>query len=63
VDAVIATPKNAENKVRQATDTARKTAAVIAFFTAFSMLIGAFIAAVAGTMAGDRRDKVLALRG
>ena len=63
VDAVIAKAKDAENKIRQAADTARKTAAVIAFFTAFSMLIGAFIAAVAATIAGHRRDEVLALRG
>jgi hypothetical protein len=63
VDAVIAKAKDAENKVRQAADTARKTAAAIAFFTAFSMLIGAFIAAVAATIAGHRRDQILALRG
>jgi hypothetical protein len=63
VDAVIAKAKDAENKVRQAADTARKTAAAIASFTAFSMLIGAFIAAVAATIAGHRRDEVLALRG
>ena len=63
VDAAIAKAKDAENKVRQAADTARKTAAAIAFFTAFSMLIGAFIAAVAATIAGHRRDQILALRG
>jgi hypothetical protein len=33
-----------------------------AFFTAFSMLVGAFIAAVAATIAGQRRDETLALR-
>jgi len=63
VNEVIAKAKDAESKARQAADTARKTAAEIAFFTAFSMLIGAFIAAVAATIAGHRRDEVLALRG
>ena len=62
VNDVIAQAKEAEVKVRQAADTARKTAAAAAFFTAFSMLIGAFIAAVAATMAGSRRDEDLALR-
>jgi hypothetical protein len=63
VDDVIAKAKDAENKARQAADTARKTAAAVAFFTAFSMLNGAFIAAVAATIAGHRRDEKLALRG
>jgi hypothetical protein len=62
VDDVIAKAKDVEVKLRQATDTARKTAATAAFFTAFSMLIGAFIAAVAATIAGHRRDGSLALR-
>jgi hypothetical protein len=62
VNEVIAKAKDAETKARQAADTARKTAAAIAFFTAFSMLIGAFIAAVAATIAGHRRDEVLAFR-
>ena len=62
VNEIIAKAKDAETKARQAADTARKTAASIAFFTAFSMLIGAFIAAVAATIAGHRRDEALALR-
>jgi hypothetical protein len=62
VDDVIAKAKDAEVKLRQAADTARKTAATAAFFTAFSMVIGAFIAAVAATIAGHRRDERLALR-
>jgi amino acid transporter len=62
VNEVIAKAKDAETKARQAADTARKTAAAIAYFTAFSMLIGAFIAAVAATIAGHRRDEALALR-
>jgi hypothetical protein len=62
VDDVIAKAKEAEVKLHQAADTARKTAATAAFFTAFSMLIGAFIAAVAATIAGYRRNESLALR-
>lgn len=63
VNDVIAKAKDAEAKTRQAADTARKTAASIAYFIAFSMLVGAFIAAVAATIAGHRRDEALALRG
>jgi hypothetical protein len=62
VDDVIAKAKDAEVRLRQAADTARKTAAAAAFFAAFSMLVGAFIAAVAATIAGHRRDESLALR-
>jgi VIT1/CCC1 family predicted Fe2+/Mn2+ transporter len=62
VNDVIAKAKDAETKARQAADAVRKTAAAIAFFTAFSMLIGAFIAAVAAVIAGHRRDEALALR-
>jgi hypothetical protein len=56
VDEVIAKAKEAEVKVRKAADDARKAATYLSFFTAFSMLIGAFIAAVAGTIGGDHRD-------
>ena len=62
VNDVIAKAKDVEAKARHAADTARKTAAAIAYFTAFSMLIGSFIAAVAATIAGHRRDERLALR-
>jgi len=59
---VIAKAKDTEVKLRQAADAARKTAAKAASYTAFLMLIGAFIAAVAATIAGHRRDASLALR-
>ncbi len=49
-------------KARLAADKARKAAAYLAFFTAFSMIVGAFIAAVAATVAGHRRDEILARR-
>jgi hypothetical protein len=51
VDDVIAKAKDSEVKLRQAADTARKTAAACVF-AAVSMLIGAFIAA---TIAGLAR--------
>jgi hypothetical protein len=41
----------------QAVDAARKAAAAAALFTGFSMLIGAFIACVAATLGGRRRDE------
>ena len=62
VDNVISQAKAANLRARIAADKARKTAAYLAFFTAFSMIIGAFIAAVAATIAGHRRDEVLAER-
>jgi hypothetical protein len=49
-------------KAHQTADRARKAASDVLLFTAFSMLIGAFIAAVAATVAGHRRDQVLAFR-
>lgn len=49
-------------KANQAADQARKAASYLSFFTAFSMLVGAFIAAVAATAAGHRRDQMLARR-
>jgi hypothetical protein len=62
VDEVIARAKDVQTKTREAADKARKTGATIAYFTAFSMLIGAFIAAVAAVIAGHRLDEVLAPR-
>lgn len=62
VNEVIAKAKDVETNAREAADKARKTGATIAYFTAFSMLIGAFIAAVAATIAGHRRDEALGFR-
>ncbi|MGH7030118.1 MAG: hypothetical protein ACREEZ_06800, partial [Stellaceae bacterium] len=61
-DNVIAQTKAANLKARVAADKARKAASYLSFFTAFSMVIGAFIAAVAATIAGHRRDELLARR-
>jgi hypothetical protein len=57
VDQVMAQEKAAEDKIRAAADAARKSAASLSFFTFFSMLIGAFIAAVAGAIGGRQRDE------
>jgi hypothetical protein len=57
VDDVIAQEKAAEQKAREAADAARKSASAASFFTFFSMLIGAFIAAVAGAIGGRMRDQ------
>jgi hypothetical protein len=62
VDAVNDEVKTAWLKTHQAADQARKAASYLSFFTAFSMLIGAFIAAVMATVAGHRRDELFALR-
>jgi hypothetical protein len=62
VDDVDAQVKADWVKARQAADQARKAASYLSFFTAFSMIVGAFIAAVAATAAGHRRDEMLALR-
>lgn len=57
VDDVIAQEKTAENNLRQAADTARKSTAAIAIFTALSMLVGAFIASAAAAYGGSLRDE------
>jgi hypothetical protein len=44
-------------QARQATDAARKAAAAISLFTALALVIGAFIAAVAGALGGSHRDE------
>ncbi len=56
VDGVLAQVKTAEDKVREAADVARKGAASLAFFTFFSLLVGAFIASVAAAIGGRQRD-------
>lgn len=58
VDDVVAKVKAAEDKARQIADSTRKAAASFAFFTFVSMLIGAFIAAVAAAVGGQQRDEI-----
>ncbi len=57
IDDVIAKAKEAEAAAKKAADAARKAASSFAFFTAFSMLIGAFIACVAAALGGRQRDE------
>jgi hypothetical protein len=54
--------KEVEVKVRQAVNTSLKTGGDRSVFTAFSMLIGTLIAAVAAISADHRRDESLAYR-
>jgi hypothetical protein len=56
VDDVLAQEKAAEAKVKQAADAARKAGAAFSIATALAMLVGAFIASVAGAMGGRKRD-------
>jgi hypothetical protein len=57
VDDVLAQAKAAELKVREAADAARKASATAAIYIGISMLIGAFIASVAGALGGRQRDE------
>lgn len=56
VDDIIAAEKEAEVKVRQAADVARKATAATSIFMGLSMLIGAFIASAAAALGGRLRD-------
>ncbi|MGH3282530.1 MAG: hypothetical protein ACRDNW_25820 [Trebonia sp.] len=56
VDQVVAAEKQAAAKAAQVANAARKTAAKFAIYVFFSMLIGAFIACVAGAIGGRQRD-------
>jgi hypothetical protein len=57
IDDVVAKAKAAEASAKEAADAARKAASSFAFFTAFSMLIGAFIACAAAAVGGRQRDE------
>ena len=57
VDAVVAQLNDAQMKVREAADTARKAAAKLSIVIALSMLVGAFIASAAGALGGSIRDE------
>jgi len=59
VDTVVTQAKQDEEKAKEAAETARKAARNVAFFTAFSMLVGAFIAGVAAKIGGHHRDALL----
>jgi len=57
VDTVVNQLNDAEQKVRQAADVARKRAARLSIATALSMVIGAFIASAAAALGGMIRDE------
>jgi hypothetical protein len=57
VDNTVKQINDAANKARQTADQARKRAAQLAVVTALSMLVGAFIAGVAGALGGRSRDE------
>jgi hypothetical protein len=57
VNDVITQVKAAEAKVRQAADAARKAGTYLSIYTGVTMLIGAFIAAVAAALGGRHRDE------
>jgi hypothetical protein len=56
VDATLAKANELKVKAQQAADDARKASATAAILGALSMVIGAFIASVAGAMGGKHRD-------
>lgn len=57
VDGLIASADQAAAKVKAAADAARKDAAQAGFYTALSLLIGAFIASVSAALGGRLRDQ------
>ncbi|CDX62348.1 conserved membrane hypothetical protein [Mesorhizobium plurifarium] len=61
VDTVLAGIEDAKNKAKAAADTARKAGATFALVGALSMIVGAFIASVAGALGGRQRDEDEAL--
>ena len=58
VNAVVDKAKAAATTARQEADTARRAASNASFFTAFALVIGAFIAAAAGALGGHHRDEI-----
>lgn len=57
VDTVVKQLNDAQQKVRESADVARKRAAQLSIATALSMLIGAFIASAAAALGGSIRDE------
>jgi hypothetical protein len=57
VDATLNQAKDLKAKAQKAADDARKASATAAILGALSMVIGAFIASVAGAMGGRQRDE------
>jgi hypothetical protein len=61
VDTILKRVDDAKAKTQQAADATRKAGAKLALFGTLSLLIGAFIAAVAAVIGGRERDDMLAL--
>jgi hypothetical protein len=61
VDTILKNVDDAKAKAQQAADAARKAGAELALFGTLSLLIGAFIAAVAAVIGGRERDDMPAL--
>jgi len=57
VEAVLTKVSEAKAKAQQVADEARKASATAAILAALSMVIGAFIASVAGALGGSQRDE------
>jgi hypothetical protein len=57
IDDMVTEAKAAAAKAREAADKARKAASAGSFFTALSMLVGAFIACAAAAYGGSTRDE------
>lgn len=58
VDQTITQIKDAEVKAKQAADKARKATATVSLLTFFSLILGAFVAAVAAALGGRHRYEV-----
>jgi hypothetical protein len=56
VDTIVGKVKADHDRAIQAADDARKAAETASIFTAFAMLLGAFIACIAAALGGRRRD-------
>jgi hypothetical protein len=57
VDDAVGRAKAIAAEAKQAADTVRKSGSALAFFTALSMVIGAFIASIAAAFGGSQRDE------
>jgi hypothetical protein len=57
VDAVVARERQAAADAAAAADKTREAAAALGFMTALAMVVGAFIASLAGALGGAERDK------
>jgi hypothetical protein len=57
INDVISKAKVAATAVRREAEAARKATAYASFFMAFTLLIGAFVAAAGGAIGGQHRDE------